>query len=201
MCKQTAKRGFLDLRLDKFTDLDVFAAHADEQVALGAGRERILRAFGCSVYQQTQLSALIRRLFFGYDLVLRFQQALKTALLVLRCGIVLIGSRRCAAARRIQKRKQQVKTGVLHQLEVCRTGGITESELESARKTLVNSWRTMLDDPLTLERYWLGQAAAGTLVSPEARIDQMADVDLTRVITAAQNTALDTVFFMKGAAQ
>ena len=90
---------------------------------------------------------------------------------------------------------------ILHQLEVCRTGGITESELESARKTLVNSWRTMLDDPLTLERYWLGQAAAGTLVSPEARIDQMADVDLARVITAAQNTALDTVFFMKGAAQ
>lgn len=90
---------------------------------------------------------------------------------------------------------------ILHQMEVCRTGGITESELESARKTLVNSWRTMLDDPLTLERYWLGQAAVGTLVSPEARIDQMADVDLARVITAAQNTALDTVFFMKGAAQ
>lgn len=49
-------------------------------------------------------------------------------------------------------------------------------ELESARKTLVNGWRTMLDDPLTLERYWMGQAAAGTLVSPEERIEQVADI-------------------------
>lgn len=30
---------------------------------------------------------------------------------------------------------------------------LADAELESARKTLVNGWRTMLDDPLTLERY------------------------------------------------
>ena len=68
-------------------------------------------------------------------------------------------------------------------------------------KTLVNGWRTMLDDPLTLERYWMGQAAAGTLVSPEERIEQVADITREQVIAAAQSTALDTVFFMKGAAK
>lgn len=65
---------------------------------------------------------------------------------------------------------------ILHQLDLCRKGEITDAELESARKTLVNGWRTMLDDPLTLERYWMGQAAAGTLVSPEERIEQVADI-------------------------
>ena len=68
-------------------------------------------------------------------------------------------------------------------------------------KALVNGWRTMLDDPLTLERYWMGQAAAGTLVSPEERIEQVADITREQVIAAAQSTALDTVFFMKGAAK
>lgn len=65
---------------------------------------------------------------------------------------------------------------ILHQLDLCRKGEITDAELESARKTLVNGWRTMLDDPLTLERYWMGQAAAGTLVSPEERIEQVTDI-------------------------
>ena len=49
--------------------------------------------------------------------------------------------------------------------------------------------------------YWMGQAAAGTLVSPEARIEQVADITREQVIAAAQSTALDTVFFMKGAAK
>ena len=89
---------------------------------------------------------------------------------------------------------------ILHQLDLCRKGEITDAELESARKTLVNGWR-MLDDPLTLERYWMGQAAAGTLVSPDERIEQVTDITREQVIAAAQSTALDTVFFMKGAAK
>jgi len=47
----------------------------------------------------------------------------------------------------------------------------------------------------------MGQAAAGTLVSPEERIEQVADITREQVIAAAQSTALDTVFFMKGAAK
>ena len=90
---------------------------------------------------------------------------------------------------------------ILRQLDACRAGDITDAEIESARKTLTTNWRAMLDDPLTLERYWLGQAAAGTLVSPEERIAQVADVTRARIVAAAQATALDTVYFMKGAAE
>lgn len=89
----------------------------------------------------------------------------------------------------------------LRQLDACRQGDITEPELESARKTLVTNWRAMLDDPLALERYWLGQAAAGTLTAPEDRIQQTEAVTLGQVVAAAQATTLDMVYFMKGAAQ
>ena len=90
---------------------------------------------------------------------------------------------------------------ILRQLDACRAGDITDAEIESARKTLTTNWRAMLDDPLTLERYWLGQAAAGTLVTPEERIAQVAAVTRGDIVAAAQATALDTVYFMKGAAQ
>ena len=90
---------------------------------------------------------------------------------------------------------------ILRQLDVCREGDITDAEIDSARRTLSGGWRAMLDDPLTLERYWMGQAAAGTLTSPEERIAQLETVDRARIVAAAQATALDTVYFMKGAAQ
>ena len=117
MCKQTAKRGFLDLCLDKFTDFDIVTAHADEQVALGTRSERILRSFGIAVHEQTQFFTLIRRLLFGNDFILRLEQSLESALLVLLCCVILIRGRGRARAGRLQKSKQQVKPGILHQLQ------------------------------------------------------------------------------------
>ena len=90
---------------------------------------------------------------------------------------------------------------ILHQLALCQQGDMTADEIEAARKTLVTGWRAMLDDPLSLERYWLGQAAAGTLVSPEERIAQIEAAAREQAVAAAQSTALDTIYFMKGAAQ
>ena len=90
---------------------------------------------------------------------------------------------------------------ILRQLDACREGDITDAEIDGARRTLTTNWGAMLDDPLTLERYWLGQAAAGTLTSPEERIAQVETVDRARIVATAQATALDTVYFMKGAAK
>jgi len=90
---------------------------------------------------------------------------------------------------------------IMNQLELCRQGEISETELETARGTLQTNWRVMLDDPLALENYWLGQAVVGALVTPEERIEQLAAVTREQVAQAAQNTVLDTVYFMKGGLQ
>lgn len=90
---------------------------------------------------------------------------------------------------------------ILRQLDECRAGNIEDAEIETARKVLATNWGAMLDDPLTLERYWLGQAAAGTLTLPEERIAQVQAVDRARIVAAAEATTLDTVYFMKGAGQ
>ena len=130
MCKQTAKRGFLDLCLDKFTDFDIVTAHAHEQVALGTGGKRIFRSFGIAVYKQTQFFTLIRRLLFSNDFILRLEQALEAALLILRRSVILIGGCGRARARRIQEGKQQIKPGILHQLQ-----GLLEILVRFARET------------------------------------------------------------------
>ena len=57
----------------------------------------LVRPLGRSIYQQTQRFSLIRRLLLGNDIVLRLEQTLKAALLVLRRGIVFIGC--CGRAR------------------------------------------------------------------------------------------------------
>lgn len=90
---------------------------------------------------------------------------------------------------------------ILHQLALCQADDLTDDEIESARRTLTTNWRAMLDDPILLERYWLGQAVAGTLISPEQRVEQLAGVTRARVLQAAQAAAPDLVYFMKGAAQ
>ena len=130
MCKQTAKRGFLDLCLDKFTDLDIVTAHAHEQVALGTGGKRIFRSFGIAVYEQPQLPALISCLLFSNDFILRLEQALEAALLILRRSVILLGGCGRARARRIQEGKQQIKPGILHQLQ-----GLLEILVRFARET------------------------------------------------------------------
>lgn len=89
---------------------------------------------------------------------------------------------------------------ILRQLDACRAGEMTDGELEAARRSLVNGWRTLLDDPLALERYWLSQAASGTLVAPEERIAQVQAVERAQVVQAAQDTALDLVYLMEGTA-
>ena len=58
----------------------------------------------------------------------------------------------------------------------------------------------MLDEPIQLERYWLQQAVAGTMLAPEERIGRLDTVTRDEIVAAAQATQLDTVYFMKGVA-
>lgn len=99
----------------------------------------------------------------------------------------------------IENDKYEVtKCEIMHQLQLCRDGDISADEIENARRTLISAWRAMLDEPVQLERYWLAQAIAGTMTQPEERIEAVQTVTQERVIAAANATALDTVYFLKG---
>lgn len=87
---------------------------------------------------------------------------------------------------------------ILRQLDLCKAGEITMDEIGAAQKALTGAWKSVLDDPLQLEHYWLVQRIAGILQSPEERLSEVQKVTYDRVVRAAQQTTLDTVYFLEG---
>lgn len=90
------------------------------------------------------------------------------------------------------------RDGILHQLELCQRGDITQEELESARNYLISGLRTCNDSPGQLDDFAIAQAIAGLSGSVFDLIDQLRDVTLSQVIEAAKTLTLDTVYFLKG---
>ena len=91
------------------------------------------------------------------------------------------------------------KDGILHQLDLCKQGSITEEELETARSYLISAFRTGQDSPGRLDDYTVGQAVNGLTGSMEDLAAQVSAVTMDQVVEAANTLRLDTVYFLKGA--
>ena len=94
-----------------------------------------------------------------------------------------------------------VKEEVLHQLEICREGGITAAELNAAREALVNSLRSTNDSPGAIEGYYATAALSGLKMTPEQYIDKLWAVTLEDVVAAARQLTLHSTYFLKGGSQ
>lgn len=90
------------------------------------------------------------------------------------------------------------REGILHQLELCKTGEITAQELESARTYLLSALRTGKDSPGRLDDCAIGQAIAGSSETMEQLSQRLSAVTLEQVVEAANTLTLDTVYFLKG---
>ena len=87
---------------------------------------------------------------------------------------------------------------ILRQLTDLQAGGLTEDELEAARRTVLTGLRAMQDSPLSLQDFWMGQAVAGydwDLAELAARVER---VTREEAVAAARRVKLDTVYFLKG---
>ena len=90
------------------------------------------------------------------------------------------------------------RDGILHQLDLCKQGEITENELESARKYLLSALRTGNDSPGRLDDFAIGQSIAGLTGTMEDLAAQLRTVTKEQVVEAANTLTLDTVYFLKG---
>lgn len=93
---------------------------------------------------------------------------------------------------------EQARDEILAQLEACRRGEITDEELEGARRIVITALRTTLDSQSRLADYWLGQAAAELVQTPEELAAQLEQVTKEQVVAAAGRLQLDTIYFLKG---
>lgn len=89
-------------------------------------------------------------------------------------------------------------TEIQRQMEDLCHGGLTQEELERARRTASYIVRSMQDSPLSLERYWQTQAILGSTMTPEQLLKQIAQVERGQVMAVGRHIDLDLIYFMKG---
>ena len=96
------------------------------------------------------------------------------------------------------KDKDRVIAEILAQLEACKTGEITEAELEAARQAMYSSIRNIHDTPGAIEGFYGSSALSGMPLTPEAYHRAVEQTTVADVAAAARTVELHTVYFLKG---
>lgn len=92
----------------------------------------------------------------------------------------------------------QAKEEILTQLEEIRNGGFTADEFEMAKRSVVNSLRSALDDQGRMCARWLTDCAAGEPFDIPQLIRQVEDVTAGQAAAAAMELQLDSVYYLSG---
>ena len=96
------------------------------------------------------------------------------------------------------EKEAQVRREILAQLEACRRGEITESELEDAKQALCSSLYAIHDSPGAMENYYASAALSGLPLTAEEYRQAALAATVSDLAAAAQTVRLHTVFFLKG---
>ena len=92
------------------------------------------------------------------------------------------------------------RNAILQELEACKCGEITETELETARRQVLSSLKMAMDAPARLDDFYIGMAVARSCDIPQL-MKQLASVTVEDLSAAARKLSLDTVYFLKGEEQ
>lgn len=95
-------------------------------------------------------------------------------------------------------KRDEAQSEILAQLDAVRRGEISEEELQSAKKGLVNTIRESYDSPYSQDGFYSGRLLSGIEQSPEQFIDSVMAVGAEQVARAACKLTLDTVYFLCG---
>ncbi len=87
---------------------------------------------------------------------------------------------------------------MLAELEEIRCGNFSETELNAARRSLANTYRTATDNPAVLSRFYTGRLAAGAFEEMDAWRARLLRVTREEIVAAAERTRLGAVFFLRG---
>ena len=94
--------------------------------------------------------------------------------------------------------KDKAYTAILSQLDDIKHGKISQSEFESAKKSLENGYRQIYDNPFELHGFYSGRMLFGISDTVNDCRERIAKVTLDDVISVSQGVKLDTVFFLRG---
>ena len=84
------------------------------------------------------------------------------------------------------------------QLDEIRKGNITEFELSSAKKSLINAYKSMEDEPARIVSAKTGNAILGVCDTTEEAAQKVNAVSKEDVAEMSNHIWLDTIYFLKG---
>lgn len=107
-------------------------------------------------------------------------------------GILLID---CGVER---EKVEEAKEAIFAELEAVRRGEITDEELNFARLSLQNSFRSIGETAYSMESFYLAQTLLGLEETPQDQCDKLDRVGREEAAEAAQLVKLDTVYLLAG---
>ena len=93
---------------------------------------------------------------------------------------------------------ETVRDAIIEQLEMIKSGNITEYELEAAKKSLFNSYRQLYDNPFDLQAFYSGRSLFNITDTIDDCLSAISEITADQVAKAAQSVYLDSVFFVEG---
>lgn len=93
---------------------------------------------------------------------------------------------------------EAAKNEILNQLEEMKRGNFTEEELQSAKLSICNSYRTIGDYLGSTESWYISQIFMPDTQTPEQAAEEISKVTREEIIAAAQKVTLDTIYRLVG---
>ncbi len=90
------------------------------------------------------------------------------------------------------------KDEIFVQLEAVKNGEVSESELDAAKKSLINVIKSLYDNPVSLMDYYCSLIVSGRPLDIDKIIDGINAVKKEDVVSAAKTVVPDTLYFLKG---
>ena len=85
---------------------------------------------------------------------------------------------------------------ILNQLNMCKTGQISEDELDFSKKYIINILKQAADSQFSLSEFYLTGILAGKPISEEKYIEQIEKLTIKDVMDAAKNITLETGYYL-----
>lgn len=93
---------------------------------------------------------------------------------------------------------EKARDEILNQLKQMKSGNINEDEINSAKKSLINSFKTGEDALSFIENFYLSQAFDDKIISTDTASKIINTTTKEQIVKAANNVTLDTIYVLRG---
>lgn len=94
--------------------------------------------------------------------------------------------------------KDKTVRAVKEQIEILKSGDITDKDIEAAKADIINQYNQVNDSLSSIAEYYFGCFFVGTELSVEEQIQNIKKVTLSDIIKVSEKLSLDTVYFLTG---